>query len=515
MSITNIIKNKVKCICGKQGANECIFKVCKKCCNNKCCKKHNTDIIEIKQKECIYCNKHTTFNINGIYACTECYKINMRLLDNIIEPNIMFELGEIFLCKCSNLVSNDCIFKSCRECCLSSRCIRHNKEVEYIGKYCCSICNKVTNKLNTYKIKLTGQIVNYCKKCYTNHREYINNLIYNAIVNKNVKFKIEMIASMAEKEVHIMKQTILYKINTELDKHEILTYKMLLQLKKIVNTKQPDIIAEVNMKLYEKKYQCPTCNIIKPYYDMGVCKKCKKTVCLASCIEHKFEQCLIRNCISCEYGHCGNNKMEKYCKDCFEDPCRDFYNKYKNKMLTTQILSTENINIDEFSLTNYYLNFKCSICKEITDFNNILIGKCNECNKYVCSSCGVDEYINCNRLFCPFCILKNCENAQILFHCNECILSAIINDDNSANDSDTLFTNTDDEEETEKIKRCNSPVELAENKIDECGICYMNKKKYACVPCGHLCMCGECANKVEKKCPMCNIEITDIIKIFT
>ena len=42
----------------------------------------------------------------------------------------------------------------------------------------------------------------------------------------------------------------------------------------------------------------------------------------------------------------------------------------------------------------------------------------------------------------------------------------------------------------------------------------VNKKKYACIPCGHLCMCGNCANQISNKCPICKNKFIDIIKIF-
>jgi hypothetical protein len=65
------------------------------------------------------------------------------------------------------------------------------------------------------------------------------------------------------------------------------------------------------------------------------------------------------------------------------------------------------------------------------------------------------------------------------------------------------------------FNRSDSPIEPATDKLNECNICYTNKKNYACIPCGHLCMCKVCASKITEKCPICNIKITHITKIFT
>ena len=81
------------------------------------------------------------------------------------------------------------------------------------------------------------------------------------------------------------------------------------------------------------------------------------------------------------------------------------------------------------------------------------------------------------------------------------------------------YEDEDEDEEDEdnsinRIKRCNSPCELSTNEIDQCGICYINKKRYVCIPCGHLCMCGECANKIKDVCPICRKNVSNIIKTY-
>jgi hypothetical protein len=86
-----------------------------------------------------------------------------------------------------------------------------------------------------------------------------------------------------------------------------------------------------------------------------------------------------------------------------------------------------------------------------------------------------------------------------------------------ADEMDEFSEHDDDLENSSKIifSCSDSPVEPATDKSNECNICYINKKNYACIPCGHLCMCKVCASKITEKCPICNIKITHITKIFT
>lgn len=52
----------------------------------------------------------------------------------------------------------------------------------------------------------------------------------------------------------------------------------------------------------------------------------------------------------------------------------------------------------------------------------------------------------------------------------------------------------------------------------ECAICLEKEPDSALYPCGHMCMCYECAVSVQKQrsalCPMCRQPIVDILKIY-
>lgn len=49
--------------------------------------------------------------------------------------------------------------------------------------------------------------------------------------------------------------------------------------------------------------------------------------------------------------------------------------------------------------------------------------------------------------------------------------------------------------------------------ISECVICLDAKRCIVFSPCGHLCLCEECARPM-KQCPMCQQECKDKMKIY-
>uniref|UniRef100_A0A0N4ZFQ9 RING-type domain-containing protein n=1 Tax=Parastrongyloides trichosuri TaxID=131310 RepID=A0A0N4ZFQ9_PARTI len=62
-----------------------------------------------------------------------------------------------------------------------------------------------------------------------------------------------------------------------------------------------------------------------------------------------------------------------------------------------------------------------------------------------------------------------------------------------------------------------NPGNILQNINDKCVICFGNKKEHACYPCGHACFCSQCVGLFKgfgNICPICGIEIRDIIKIY-
>jgi len=48
-----------------------------------------------------------------------------------------------------------------------------------------------------------------------------------------------------------------------------------------------------------------------------------------------------------------------------------------------------------------------------------------------------------------------------------------------------------------------------------CSICFDKKIDKLCYPCGHLCMCSSCVERIkDTKCPICRKEVTEYINVF-
>lgn len=41
---------------------------------------------------------------------------------------------------------------------------------------------------------------------------------------------------------------------------------------------------------------------------------------------------------------------------------------------------------------------------------------------------------------------------------------------------------------------------------DQCCVCMTKKKDHAFTGCGHMCVCGDCVDRCENKCPLCRTE---------
>merc|ERR1712029_919232 len=50
----------------------------------------------------------------------------------------------------------------------------------------------------------------------------------------------------------------------------------------------------------------------------------------------------------------------------------------------------------------------------------------------------------------------------------------------------------------------------------ECKLCFEEIREFcALVPCGHACLCYQCAKKIERRgCPFCREDIRSVLKIF-
>ena len=57
--------------------------------------------------------------------------------------------------------------------------------------------------------------------------------------------------------------------------------------------------------------------------------------------------------------------------------------------------------------------------------------------------------------------------------------------------------------------------EIASEERDQCKICFHYKINTVLIPCGHLCICSDCSEKLTKKvCPVCNTSVQMVVKTY-
>lgn len=55
---------------------------------------------------------------------------------------------------------------------------------------------------------------------------------------------------------------------------------------------------------------------------------------------------------------------------------------------------------------------------------------------------------------------------------------------------------------------------VVENVELDCVVCLDAKKDVAVVPCGHVCFCTICSKLNFHSCPLCNVKIHSMLKIY-
>lgn len=523
--------NRIRCSCGKIGSNDCLFKGCKNCCVSKYCEKHN--VIENNQKpnesSCFICEQQNIHNLKllneELKFCEQCYKSNKKIFDNIIQEQIfiscpMFVVANIKKCTCDNICSERCCLKSCKHCCTALGCSWHKpNNVDNLNNKC-TLCvkEKESNELNNYLNQRTNEIIYYCNECYIKHDDLLNNILLNNIeieqYNKLIikpTFQLEtFINYKLEKEKQ--KELELLKIQEKKNKEEQ-RKKEYEEMEQFLDSYIGKIITKdildneikkhkyydsdcIDIRIRELNYQCPKCNKVVSMEETYFCEECDDLFCDAECI------------------HYYDDDDTKHCNDCYIKPYKEFYDKYKDTILTAETIKLEDdmIDLSEFEELGYKLTYICPICEEIKNFNPEIIRDCDKCKNYVCHDCSIMKqscgYHNCRR-----CANGYCYNAETKCFCSDCGPEYFVSD--SEADSDSDFEESDDESIKNAMKkRSNSICEQSTDENTQCNICLTNKKNYACIPCGHLCMCGDCANQIDDKCPICKNKFTIVMKIF-
>eukprot|EP01084_Bolivina_argentea_P273469 465847_1 len=65
-----------------------------------------------------------------------------------------------------------------------------------------------------------------------------------------------------------------------------------------------------------------------------------------------------------------------------------------------------------------------------------------------------------------------------------------------------------------KIRQAREQLLNKKEKENECVVCMDQKRTYICLPCGHLCLCTNCAKDIGNTCPLCQCQCSDIKKVF-
>ena len=134
-----------------------------------------------------------------------------------------------------------------------------------------------------------------------------------------------------------------------------------------------------------------------------------------------------------------------------------------------------------------------------------------------------EEFVN-NEMILPLKIqnmskiIKNAENKSCDFVCSACH-KHMTKDDKPNVICPCGHLICDDCKDISKCPLCDSPVKEI-HKIyieDVCSICLEKKPNTISLPCGHFCMCYECASKsyeMNYNCPMCNEHLSSFKYVF-
>ena len=85
--------------------------------------------------------------------------------------------------------------------------------------------------------------------------------------------------------------------------------------------------------------------------------------------------------------------------------------------------------------------------------------------------------------------------------------------------SSNRYTYHDDDPSTYIYQAIQDLIRSRQNKEKsdddkQCVICMDKPKEYACIPCGHLSLCGQCKDRFDYRCPLCRRDCDSVIKIY-
>ena len=462
---------------------------------------------------CTKCNINECIDKN-ISVCAQC--VNNNLTVDVCEQLMMFKVNtkNTSSCICGANASKSCILQCCKQCCAVNNCTLHCNQYGNFIFNKCTLCDTNKEILNFYCVqnKNKSQLISYCGECYIKNKKILNLLIFNNTTPvQRKKFKIPVSETKAEKTQRSAinnktknKMTTAQKQQNK--KNEIKsrlqylkscskngTYNNLL-LNKHINLIDNDIIDLLENETLV--FSC-SCDSICDFESVYHCKYCDL---------YKCEECTFSSVTVCDYEKCNYPDnlcihSSFKCKECVNNKINDFSKNNVNVKITSLLLNTAEIDVRDFDNNLCDNIFNCDICKEDVNLTYTKISKCDVCNNFCCNKCGIFKKEHMYTLL--FNDNDDDEDDEIKFTCTNCIKK-----DTTINDDDDVITI-----KSKSFIKFESDVP-ATSKDEECAVCYTNKKVYACIPCGHLCLCYKCKNGVKDKCPMCNEEFYDIFKIY-
>jgi hypothetical protein len=451
----------------------------------------------------------------SIPYCTNC--INNNLTKEVCNKisNFSVDIYKLNYCMCGNKNAKGCVIQSCKNCCDIEACPLHSVRKNFIYNVC-YFCDTKTVNLNWYYIEKKKLLVSYCKDCYDAYKKILNMIIFNNTTDKERKvFKIKVKETISEKKERLLTMTCFNHKDIENMKKKSLTFKIKTIMKDVNNkiiineilTQYRHLITDDVYKwfyFHNIYYNCQ-CNELCEIDEIFRCDICNHYKCF-NCMSGSSEYCNDNNC---EIPEKLCDKSHFKCNDCLNKKLNDFVLKNKDTIITSNTLKDDKLNITEFTTSYCNYIFNCGICNENVNLTANKISKCSNCNDFYCIACGY--------------LYKN-NNCLLTFVNGEIKVLSESDDDSDMNDYkyDFLCNNCykDNKNHNKQYTKPHSFIKLefdtiANSKDEECVICYTHKKQYACIPCGHLCLCYECKNNTASKCPICNEELDGIYKIFS
>ena len=248
-----------------------------------------------------------------------------------------------------------------------------------------------------------------------------------------------------------------------------------------------------------KKLKCDECNIT--FMNWG-CPFCKSTILDKNTFLHQGQM------VKCPSRKCGKIYSFIRCSKC-------------QKL----IFSKENENIMGISIKcpyqgcgEYTLITQCPLCKIKTVFS----GESKNLKKgeiIICPSCkGEYKFSKDNKIYKnQLTILKEIEGETIDFGIAEMDENFLMKQDLFYFKNKNNFSRLNSTLINSGISEENSFFIITQNSkpLDVCIVCHNNLKESIFYPCGHRCVCYNCAVllfEVNKKCPKCNCDVECIIK---